>query len=116
MVNYFKIIGAVAPTHAESLQVAMPGLMLFILFNNFFVNQATAPLFMRWALYVSPMAWTTEQIITGLYPDNEDLKIFYGYDDSGGQTATALGVLVGEAVLFQCISLVCLARMNNIQR
>lgn len=116
MVNYFKIVGAVAPTHAESLQVAMPGLMLFILFNNFFVNQATAPLFMRWALYVSPMAWTTEQIITGLYPDNEDLKIFYGYDDSGGQTATALGVLVGEAVLFQCISLVCLARMNNIQR
>mmetsp|Transcript_12595 Transcript_12595/g.47076 ORF Transcript_12595/g.47076 Transcript_12595/m.47076 type:complete len:638 (+) Transcript_12595:47-1960(+) len=116
MVNYFKIVGAVAPSHAESLQVAMPGLMLFILFNNFFVNQATVPSFMRWALYVSPMAWSVEQIITGLYPHDAELKTFYGYDDSSGQTVMALSVLVGEAILFQAIALVCLAKMNNIQR
>ena len=141
MVNYFKIVvriarfpnpastfahkiltlsslsqGAVAPSLAESLQVAMPGLMLFILFNNFFVNQATVPSFMRWALYVSPMAWSVEQIITGLYPHDAELKTFYGYDDSSGQTVMALSVLVGEAILFQAIALVCLAKMNNIQR
>jgi hypothetical protein len=27
----------------------MPGLMLAILFNNFFVNWATCPVFMTWA-------------------------------------------------------------------
>jgi ABC-type multidrug transport system ATPase subunit len=116
MVNFFKIIAAVAPTHAESIQVAMPGLMMFILFNNFFVNQATAPAFMRWALYVSPMAWTIEQIITGLYPGNVDLYKLFGYDDSAEQSVRAFAVLLSEAILFQAIALVCLARLNNIQR
>ena len=116
MVNFFKIIAAVAPSHAESLQVAMPGLMMFILFNNFFVNQATAPVFMRWALHVSPMAWTIEQIITSLYPANDALKTLYGYDDSDAQSVRALIVLLVEAVAFQLIAIVCLAKLNNIQR
>ena len=116
MMNFFKIIAAVAPSHAESLQVAMPGLMMFILFNNFFVNQATAPVFMRWALYISPMAWTIEQIITGLYPANDDVKALYGYDDSAAQSVRAFIVLLVEAIAFQLIAIVCLAELNKIQR
>ena len=116
MVNYFKIIAAVAPSHAESLQVAMPGLMMFILFNNFFVNQATAPVFMRWALHVSPMAWTIEQIITSLYPADDNLKTLYGYDDSDAQSVRAFIVLLVEAIAFQLIAVWCLGKLNNIQR
>jgi ABC-type multidrug transport system permease subunit len=116
MLNFFKIIAAVAPSHAESMQVAMPGLMLFILFNNFFVNQATAPVFMRWALYISPMAWTIEQIITGLYPANDDIRALYGYDDSAAQSVRAFIVLLVEAIAFQLIAIVCLAKLNKIQR
>ena len=116
MVNFFKIIAAVAPSHAESLQVAMPGLMMFILFNNFFVNRATAPVFMRWALYISPMAWTIEQIITGLYPANDDIRALYGYDDSSAQSVRAFIVLLVEAIAFQLIAIVCLAKLNKIQR
>lgn len=116
MINYFKIIAAVAPAAAQALQVAMPGLMLIILFNNFFVNHATAPAFMRWALYVSPMAWTIEQIITGIHGADPDLVQLYGYDSSDAQTATAVTVLVVELILFQLISLVCLRYFNNPKR
>ena len=45
----------------------IPGLMITIIFNNFFVNKAAAPFFMKWAIYVSPMAWSIEQIATGIY-------------------------------------------------
>ena len=116
MTNFFKVIAAIAPTAAHSLQVAMPGLMLFILFNNFFVNKATAPFFMKWALYISPMAWTIEQIITGMYEDEPALVQLYGYVSSDRQTAIALTVLIFEAILFQLISLVCLRCFNNISR
>jgi hypothetical protein len=71
---------------------------------------------MRWALYVSPMAWTIEQIITGLYPADENLKTLYGYDDSDAQSVRAFIVLLAEAIAFQFIALVCLAKLNNIQR
>ena len=116
MTNFYKIIAAISPSASESLQIAMPGLMLFILFNNFFVNRATAPFFMKWALYVSPMAWSIEQIITGMYANEPFLVQLYGYDSSDRQTATALTVLISEAVLFQLISLVCLRYCNNIVR
>jgi len=48
MTNFFKVVAAVAPSPAESLQVAMPGLIFFILFNNFFVTKATVAIFMKW--------------------------------------------------------------------
>ena len=116
MTNFFKVVAAVAPSPATALQVAMPGLMLFILFNNFFVNQATAPFFMKWALYISPMAWSIEQIITGIYGDDPTLVQLYGYNASVAQTGAALAVLLTEMCLFQLLSLVCLRFFNNIVR
>lgn len=70
----------------------------------------------RRALYISPMAWTIEQIITGIYGDDPTLIALYGYDSSDAQTATALAVIITEAILFQVISLVCLRYFNNILR
>ena len=61
MTNFFKVVAAVTPTPANALQVAMPGLMLMILFNNFFVTKATAPPYMKWAIYISPMAWRSNR-------------------------------------------------------
>ena len=116
MTNFFKVVAAVAPSPATALQVAMPGLMLFILFNNFFVNQATAPFFMKWALYISPMAWSIEQIITGIYGDDPTLVQLYEYNASVAQTGAALAVLLTEMCLFQLLSLVCLRFFNNIVR
>lgn len=114
--NFFKIIAAVAPSSSHSLLVAMPGLMLFTLFNNFFVNKSTVPAFMEWALYVSPMAWTIEQIITGMYGKDATLVTLYGYDDSDEQTARAFTALIVESILFQLIAMVCLKVFNNIER
>ena len=116
MTNFFKVIAAVAPSAQSALQTAMPGLMLFILFNNFFVNQATAPFFMKWALYVSPMAWGIEQIVMGIYGADPTLVTLYGYDASSEHTIKALAVLITEICFFQLLSLACLRYFNNISR
>jgi len=116
MTNFFKVVSAITPTPAESMQVAMPGLMITIIFNNFFVNKATAPFFMKWAIYVSPMAWSIEQIATGIYGDDDGLVKLYGYDGSSTQTARAISVLIFEMFALQCLHLFCLGKFNNISR
>jgi len=114
--NYLRCIAAIAPNAALSVQTAMPGLLFFILFNNFFVNKATAPVFIKWAIYISPMAWAIEQIVCGIYGFNADLVAFYGYDASTSRTVTALGVLLGEMIFFQCLEVILLKRSNSIVR
>ena len=108
----------------------MPGLLFFILFNNFFVNKATAPVFIKWAIYISPMAWAIEPIVILISPMawaiaaivcgicffNADLVAFYGYDASTSRTVTALGVLLGEMIFFQCLEVILLKRSNSIVR
>jgi hypothetical protein len=107
MTNFFKVVAAVTPTPANALQVAMPGLMLMILFNNFFVTKATAPPYMKWAI---------EQIITELHGNDQTLIELYGYDPSDAQSTRALAVLVAEIIVFQAVALVCLRQLNNIKR
>lgn len=114
--NYLRVIAAVAPSPSESVQAAMPGLLLFILFNNFFVNRATAPTFMKWLIYVSPMAWAIEQIVTGIYGENAELVALYGYDGSDARTVTAVGVLLCEMAFFQTLEIFLLKRTNAIVR
>lgn len=114
--NYLRVIAAVAPSPSESVQAAMPGLLLFILFNNFFVNRATAPVFVKWLIYVSPMAWAIEQIVTGIYGENAELVALYGYDGSDARTVTAVGVLLCEMAFFQTLEIFLLRRTNAIVR
>ena len=114
--NYLRVIAAVAPSPSESVQAAMPGLLFFILFNNFFVSRATAPVFIKWALYISPLAWTIEQIVTGVYGSNVEVQSFYGYDASDGRTWTALCVLLAEMALFQTLEVFLLKRSTFVKR
>lgn len=128
--NYLRCTAAIAPNAALSVQTAMPGLLFFILFNNFFVNKATAPVFIKWAIYISPMAWAIEPIVILISPMawaiaaivcgicffNADLVAFYGYDASTSRTVTALGVLLGEMIFFQCLEVILLKRSNSIVR
>ena len=47
----------------------------------------------KWALYVSPMAWAIEQIVTGIYGNDPQLVELYGYDSSEKQTGIAFAAL-----------------------
>lgn len=114
--NYLRVIAAIAPTPAQSVQTAMPGLLAFILFNNFFISRATAPVFIKFMIYVSPLAWTIEQLITGIYGANDDVISLYGYDGSTGRTLTALGVLLAECALFQALEVIALRKVKYISR
>ena len=71
---------------------------------------------MKWAIYISPMAWAIEQIITELHGNDQTLIELYGYDPSDAQSTRALAVLVAEIIVFQAVALVCLRQLNNIKR
>jgi hypothetical protein len=58
----------------------------------------------------------TPPYFPGLYGNDPTLVALYGYDSSDAQTATALGVLFTEAILFQLISLICLRYLNKVSR
>jgi len=69
MDSFFSFIAAVARTMEDSMIRAMPFLILFLLFNGFFVTLKTAQDWMVWALYVSPFFWATSQIAVSVFSD-----------------------------------------------
>merc|ERR1712187_674256 len=66
------MVAAIAKNAQAAQAVAMPFLMVFIMFSGFLVSKNSAPGFLRWLLYVSPMSWVTETIAQSLYGNNED--------------------------------------------
>uniref|UniRef100_A0A7S0WJA2 ABC transporter domain-containing protein n=1 Tax=Ostreococcus mediterraneus TaxID=1486918 RepID=A0A7S0WJA2_9CHLO len=116
MSNFFKMIAACAPTGEASIQTATPGLLITVMFSNFFVSRATAPVYLRWCVYVSPMAWAIEQILTALHPDDADLITVYGYDFSHAQTIRAVLACVFAGVVCQALEIIALERLNPLAR
>merc|ERR1711924_406797 len=53
----------------EANQKQMPILILFIMFNGVIVTKESCPIFMTWALMISPLFWTLEQIAIDLWYD-----------------------------------------------
>merc|ERR1712014_301575 len=45
----------------------LPFLMVFIMFSGFLVSKNSAPSFLRWVLYISPVSWVNEVIAVNLY-------------------------------------------------
>lgn len=116
MSNFFKMVAACAPSGAASIQTAVPGLLITVMFSNFFVSRATAPVYLRWCLYISPMGWAIEQILTSLHPNDADLLAVYDYNFSSTQTIRAILVCVSMAIAFQCLEIIALERLNPIAR
>lgn len=110
--SYLRVIAQIARSGDTALQTAMPFLLGTILFNNFFISRASGT-FLKFLIYVSPMAWAMEQIATSIYGSNEQMMSLYEYKSSDAWTTVALFVLLSESVFFQCLEFVALRRAKG---
>merc|ERR1711879_714577 len=78
------MVAAMAKNAQLAQAVAMPFMMVFIMFSGFLVSKNSAPSFLRWLLYVSPVSWVTETISKNLYGGNEQawaaLHTLFGFE------------------------------------
>mmetsp|Transcript_1563 Transcript_1563/g.5423 ORF Transcript_1563/g.5423 Transcript_1563/m.5423 type:complete len:577 (-) Transcript_1563:538-2268(-) len=112
----FYVISAVANSSASAQQTAMPFLLLFLIFNNFFVTRETAASFTEWILWLSPVAYAIEQIACSIFDEDDPILDMNGYRCSSTQTIIAVVVMLAMFVGFRVLHLICLVRLNNIQR
>ena len=112
MTKYLRVIAQIARSGDTALQTAMPFLLATIVFNNFFVSRASGT-FLKFLIYVSPMAWSMEQIATGIYGSNDVMMNLYEYKSSNSWTVVALFVLLSELAFFQCLEFIALRKTQG---
>merc|ERR1712232_683397 len=60
--SLFAFIAAVAKDSQSAQATAVPFLLLFVMYNGFSITKAGCPVFMQWAICVSPAAYAIEAI------------------------------------------------------
>merc|ERR550537_1280677 len=114
------LVAGVAKNAQSAQATAMPFLMVFIMFSGFLVSKNSAPSFLRWLLYVSPVSWVTETISVSLYGENaaawSSLTTLYGFEKVPGGEWICVAVCVACIVIFRAAQAFCLKHMNNIER
>merc|ERR1711879_1028784 len=77
------MVAALAKNAQIAQAIAMPFLMVFIMFSGFLVSKNSAPSFLRWVLYVSPVNWVMETLADSLYGDDPQawasLEALFGF-------------------------------------
>merc|ERR1719263_1123664 len=120
MDSMFQMIAAVAKSSEQAQEMALPFLMLFILFNGYFVTLSSVQPWMEWAIRISPMFYSIQEIAVHLFPGDPQIidlpgegPSIFGFEE--GQTPIALSVVLGEALIFRVFQVVALKTMNKIE-
>jgi len=116
---FFAMSAAVSKTSDQAMQIAMPFLFLFVIYNGFLVTKETCPYYFKWILYTSPIAWVFEQIGIGTYEDHDnfdELVEQYGWITSKGHKWACIGVLLGMFCLFKFGEMLGLKYLHAHQR
>jgi len=117
MDSVYTMVAAVAKDTTGAMTLALPFLTLFLLYNNFTVYRDILPVFMKWMISLSPVAYTIQEIAaaaTELDPDG--FSSIATQRDYRSQPGVALAVMATLWVVFRGLSVVCLKCLNNIRR
>merc|ERR1719436_809149 len=114
------LAAAVAKNAQTAQATAMPFLMVFIMFSGFLVSKNSAPSFLKWLLYVSPVSWVTEMIAVALYGDNaeawDSLQLLFGFEKVANGEWICIAICIACIVIFRFAQAICLKYMNKIER
>eukprot|EP00958_Prasinococcus_capsulatus_P022085 scaffold3068_cov401-Prasinococcus_capsulatus_cf.AAC.19 len=111
----FMAIAAIARTGSTAIQTAMPIVLLFIIYNGFFVTRASVEPWLVWLIWISPVAYSLEQIACTIFPDSPIIDL-NGYICTDRQTVIAVVVMLLEFIMFRIAHVILLRKLNNIQR
>jgi|AntAceMinimDraft_5_1070358.scaffolds.fasta_scaffold30568_3 hypothetical protein len=110
---------------ADATAKALPLMILFLLFNGYFVTLRTAADWMIWAIYSSPLFYFIQQVSIELFSDGTQkdqadylasgqfVIDYYNFTDIA---AIAAVVLVGQIFIFRALQVVFLKKLNNLDR
>jgi len=113
--SLFMAIAAIARTGSTAIQTAMPIVLLFIIYNGFFVTRASVEPWLVWLIWISPVAYSLEQIACTIFPDSPIIDL-NGYICTDRQTVIAVVVMLLEFIMFRIAHVILLRKLNNIQR
>ena len=124
--SMFNCIAAFAKSAEVAQQKAIPPLMFCIIFNGFFVTLKGVQVWMKWAIYVSPVFYGLQQIAISLFSDGVRPGDLSGvpYGDSGqfvidqygfqsDWSGIALSVLLSYIAVFRLLQVYALQKLNN---
>jgi len=123
MDGLYLMVAAAAKDSTTAIVMSSPFLMLFLLFNGFTATRNSVVSWMRWAIDISPVAYSIQQLTISAadaYSGNDWLA--KGYESAIGaagfqdQPVRALSVILACIVIFKAIQVICFIRLNNIQR
>jgi len=114
----FLMLSAIAKDASTAFVMALPFFMLFLLFNGFTVNRATAPWYLVWIVNMSPVAYAIEcaTMAAKRFYGTADYAVIasiFGYRDEPG---TAFAVMLLVMTTFRILQVAALKFLNNIQR
>merc|ERR1712187_1100588 len=111
-------VAAIAKNAQVAQAVAMPFLMVFIMFSGFLVSKDSAPSFLRWVLYVSPVNWVMETLADSLYGDDPQawasLQSLFGFEKLSNGEWISLAICVACVVISRAAEVFCLKKVNKI--
>jgi ATP-binding cassette subfamily G (WHITE) protein 2 len=113
-----SLVAAVAKNAQTAQATAMPFLMIFIMFSGFLVSKNSAPGFLRWLLYVSPVSWVNEIIAANFYGDNPEawgaLQQLFGFERSS--ELVCVSICMACVLIFRLAEAFALKKLNNVAR
>lgn len=119
----YLMVAAVAKDSTTAIIMSAPFMMLFLLFNGFTATRSSVVPWMRWAIEISPVAYSMQQLtFTAMwaYEDNDSLIAGYNYivstSDYKDQPIRAVAVIASCFAVFKIIQMVCFHCLNNIRR
>lgn len=119
----YLMVAAVAKDSTTAIIMSAPFMMLFLLFNGFTATRSSVVPWMRWAIEISPVAYSMQQLtFTAMwaYEDNDSLNAGYNYivstSDYKDQPIRAVAVIASCFAVFKIIQMVCFHCLNNIRR
>merc|ERR1719359_237089 len=99
------MVAAIAKNAQMAQATAMPFLMVFIMFSGFLVSKNSAPSFLKWLLYVSPVSWVNEMIAKSLYADKPEawvaLETLFGFEK--GSELVCVIICMASIVIFRLL-------------
>ncbi|CAE7554138.1 abcG2 [Symbiodinium natans] len=119
----YLMVAAIAKDATTAIVFSSPFMMLFLLFNGFTATRSSVVPWMRWAIDISPVAYSIQQMVYAAkhtYADEENLV--QGYEnviqlsEYKDQPYTAIAVVAICFGIFKSVQLTSFRLLNNIQR
>jgi len=116
--SVFQCVSAFAASAEEAMVLAIPLLVVTMLFNGLDVAKAIAPQYLQWVFFVTPTAYAMQEIVLHMARDAGEqgqlLIESLGYQEGEGYRGVV--VIITETVILRMIQFLALKYLNTVQR